>query len=162
MREAAQAMAATLGVPIEVDPKDAILGLIYESAGLKAWYRIQVEALDPSALVWGTTKTSRGLGPQGPVDITDEAAAVNLWLSLFNEERDRLAKLSVDAVKIGLDERKVRLEEARAVALADELRVLGSDAAERFDFRAEERAAFAEMVIELLQRLDRIEAGVKV
>ena len=158
----AAALAQTLGTPVDTDPQEAILSAIRWSAGHVEFYRAQVQALAPDSLVWGRTKTSVGRGPQGPVDVTDEAASVNAWLDLYDKERDRLAKLCIEAIKIGLDERRVRLAEQQATMLSAALRDMVAEARLRLDLNEAEGAALMDLVGEMLQRLERIDSGSKV
>ena len=161
-REAAEAMAVTLGLPVDTDPQEAILSAIRWAAGHVEFYRGRIQALDPEVLVWGKVKTSQGFGPQGPVDVTDEAAAVNVWLDLYDRERDRLAKLCIDAVKIGLDERRVKLAEAQATMLADGFRWLLVEAGPRMELEDREVSVLGDLIAEMMTRLDAMESGAKV
>ena len=161
-REAAEALAVTLGLPIEVDPKDAILQQIHWRAGQAAWWRERVQALDPEALVWGVVKHSAGLGPQGPVDVTDEAAEVSVYLAQYLAAQAALESLCIQAVKIGLDERRVKLAEQQQAELADGFRWLVHEARLRLDLNDAEGSCLMDLVGEMMGRLDRMESVAKV
>jgi len=149
----ARALAREIGVPVEHDPTDGILQEIYISWGTVLFYRAQVQALDPDALIWGVTGKRYGEGPEGPIDVTDESAAAAVWLKLWNEERDRHAALCVQAVKIGLDERRIRLEEKQAELLASNVQWLLSEARMRLDLTEAGQSALSDLVREMLQRM---------
>ncbi len=160
--ERAKALAVTLGVPIEVDPKEAILQQIYWRHGAVAWWRERVRALDPEALVWGVVKTSKGFGPQGPVDVTDEAAEVSVYLAQYLAAQAALESLCIQAVKIGLDERRVRLAEQQQAELAEGFRWLVGEARLRLDLSEAEGSCLMDLVGEMMGRLDRMESAAKV
>jgi hypothetical protein len=156
---AARSLADTLGVPEEVDPKEAILREISFSAGHVAWFRRQVEALDADTLVWGQTSHRYGEGPEGPIDVTEESAAVNMWLKLYDQERDRFHALCLAAIKVGIDERRVRLEEAKAELLVEGLQWMIGEARKRLDLSEAAVAALTDIVRETMQRLERLESS---
>jgi hypothetical protein len=160
--EKARALAQTLGVPIEQDPREGILMALRWSAGHVAWYRAQVQALAPDALIWGQTGHRYGEGPEGPIDVTEESAVAHVWLKLYDLERDRYAKLCVEAVKIGLDERRIRVEEQQAAILAQGLTWMQGEAQLRLDLSAVEQRVFGELLSEMLQRLDDMESPARV
>lgn len=104
-----------LGEPIEVDPVTAILGRIHAKAAEVAWLRNQVQLLSADEdLVWGTTKVRED--PTGGVETTEEPY-VNLWLKLYHEAEKQLVWFSKMALDAGVDERRVRMEEAAASQL---------------------------------------------
>lgn len=128
-REAEAAMV-TYGLPREVDPHTALLEEIHRSAGHVHWLASIVSQLERDALVRGITKTVTL--PDGTRRVEAEAA-VNTWVQLYQRERDLLRRVCVDAVKAGVEERRVRLEEDLARRMADAMRVtvveLGHDPA---------------------------------
>lgn len=155
----ARALAQTLGVPVDVDPKDAILAEIRHSAGHVAWYRAQVQALASDDLTWGKTGHRYGEGPEGPIDVTEEAAVAHMWLKLYDQERDRLRTLCVAAIKAGIDERRIQVEERQAAILAQGLTWLQGEAKLRLDLNEVESRVFSELIGEMFGRLDDLEAA---
>lgn len=111
--EAAKALAG-FGVLRPVDPAHALLEEVWRSAALVAMYEGIVAALDHADLVWGVVKRKDGGDDRG----TTWQAAPNVWLSLLNEERDRLAARCVAALKAGLEERQVQLAEREGELIA--------------------------------------------
>lgn len=94
----AREVIKTLGLPLEVNPAQALLNLVHEAAGNVEWYRIKVSELGDKITVPDRIKT-------------EEVKAV---LRAYNEERDRLAKYAKLCVEIGIADRLVRIEEKQA------------------------------------------------
>lgn len=113
-RERMSELATTLGEPVEgVDPGDHIAEQIAYRAGHVRWLRARVQAIDPDALVWGRTKEKIGGEDYG---LTREARP-NIWLDLYFEASRDLERLCIDAIRAGLEERRVRLAERHGEAL---------------------------------------------
>lgn len=108
----------TLGLPIDIDPAKALLDEIHWSAGHVAWLRGKVQEISDSDLVWGRTQTDNGIGPQGPVDMSTEKAGANVWLELYNQERDRFHRVCALALRSGIEERRVKLAESQGDLVA--------------------------------------------
>jgi hypothetical protein len=109
-----------LGVTIEVAPLEALEAMLWESAGNVAVLRELVGALEPVSTRQGDWE--RGIegrdGIYGPTyhesgKPTGEAKP-HVLVVMYNEERDRLAKLAEACAKLGIDERRVRLAESQA------------------------------------------------
>ncbi|MFJ4261905.1 hypothetical protein ACIPYU_05610 [Paenarthrobacter nicotinovorans] len=82
----------TLGLPIDIDPGNALLDEIHWTAGHVQLLREKVQELQDEELVWGRTQTDAGFGPHGPVDTAKENAGPSVWYELYMKERDHLAK----------------------------------------------------------------------
>lgn len=110
-----------LGVAIPVADGEALAALRDEAAGNVVALRRMVHTL--------------GLDPDGPGPMayeplfhqtgrpTGEAKAHIVWV-MYCDERDRLAKLDEVCVKLGLEQRRVRLEEAEAALFAQAVNVM--------------------------------------
>lgn len=130
----------TLGEPVEgVDPGEVITERIAARLGHVRWLLARVQALEPDALTWGRTKQVEGdvvvgNGPSASLDrastSTDEAKP-NVWYALYIDASDKLEHLCIEAIRVGLDERRVRIDERMAdmwVGVIDGmLRELGHD-----------------------------------
>lgn len=103
----ATALAARWAIPVATNPIEAILDQIKWSAGHVAFYRTQVDALDTGDMVWGQTKEKRGGEDWGSTYEAQQSA----WLVLYNAERERLVKFCAEAIRAGIEERRVRLAE---------------------------------------------------
>lgn len=90
-----------LGVPLEVDPHEAILAAVHEAAGNVAYLRPLM--VDP-------TNTIAMIDVQGKPH-------TNPVLAFYNDERDRLARYSKMAIDAGIDERRVRIAESHTERL---------------------------------------------
>lgn len=112
----ARAIAQSLGVAIETDPHRALLDEVHRAAGVVAWLGSQVAALDRTAVTFGVTKTVEG-GPQGGT--TERRAAVNIWVQLYGEERDRLVRAAKAALDAGVEERRVELAEHTGLMIVE-------------------------------------------
>lgn len=128
--EAARAAMVTYGRPVDTNGIDALLEELRWTYGHVLWLRDQVAAIEPAALVWGMSKRKAEgsmamevlaggdveMIPTVGVEAT-EAAGVSVWVKLYLEERKHLLEVAKTCVGIGLDERRIRLEEAKGAAL---------------------------------------------
>lgn len=119
--EAARQAAQTLAVPIDTTPEQALIDEVKRAAGMVAFYQARVEEVDEENrddLVWGMTKHDQSGEFPGP---TFEAAP-NMWLQLWNQERDRLVRVAAAAIKAGIEERRVKLAESEGMLVAAVIR----------------------------------------
>lgn len=141
----------TLGGPIDVDAVDGMKQLIAWSNGHVKWYRAQVQALVPDALVWGQSEV-RESDTQGLT--VKEVAQVNAWLRLYNEERERLAKFCATAMQHGLAEREIRAMEQYGDQIAGAMTEYARRLAEQVALSPDQLAAAVRLVPEVLRELD--------
>lgn len=118
-------LAATLG---DLDPADRRdpAEIVAEQIAWRyrhvQWLRARVQAIEPDALVWGVTKETEGdvvvgNGPKAYLDKSEgkvSEAKPNVWLGLYLEAAAALEKLCIEAIRVGLEERRVRLAEQEA------------------------------------------------
>lgn len=132
--EKARKAVVTLGLPRAVSPADALLEEVHRTAGHVAWLAARVQELgasephgDRDPLVWGTTKVvAKESGESPGVDTTEEAKP-SIWYTLYAQERDRLVKVAAEALKAGVEERRVRLAESQGQLVGGLVqRVLGA------------------------------------
>jgi hypothetical protein len=123
---AARKAVETYGLPRDISPTDALLEEVRYSAGHVAWLRAKVAELEAADLVWGKTEeVDKGASEFTGIDTT-HAAAVNMWLELYHRERKHLLDLVKTAISVGIEERRVRLEEAKGQVVAELIRrILG-------------------------------------
>lgn len=113
-RDAVATLARTLGEPVEgKDPGEIVAEQIAWRYGRVQWLRARVQAMSPGSLVWGRTREKIG-GDDG--GLTFEAKP-NAWLAMLLEAERDLEKLCLEAIKAGLEERRVRLAEMQADTL---------------------------------------------
>lgn len=114
-RTAAENQVATLGLPVDIEPQRALLDEVHRAAGAVAWIAGIVAGLDEESVTFGVSKVVEG-GPGG--GSTERRAAVNVWVQLYGEERDRLTRAAKLAIDAGVSERLVTIEEEKGALLA--------------------------------------------
>lgn len=130
---AVRTLVQTYGRRIDTTPTEALLAEVQWTAGHVAWLRARVQEIESDALVeatdaehplvWGVTKEKTGGDDYG---ITKEAAP-NIWLRLYQQERTHLAKVCTDAIRVGIEERRVRLAEQQGELVAQVIRAILAD-----------------------------------
>lgn len=122
-RRAAQtAMAAeqvaVYGLPADVDPHDALLEEVHRTAGAVRWIGQIVARLDEGQVTKGITRTvDKPTGRE-----TTAEAALNVWVQLYQAERQHLVRVCKAAIDAGIDERRVQIAEQQAATLVAVLR----------------------------------------
>ena len=106
----------------DVDPGKALLEEISRTWAHVQWLSGKVSELEGDDLVWGKTLHREGVGPEGPVDVSDHKAAPSIWYDLYLREREHLARVSAAALKAGIEARKIRLAEEQGSMVAAVLR----------------------------------------
>lgn len=128
LRQAADA----LGVPIEIDPGEALIRAVWEAEGNLAFYRAQVQQLSPDDLPedldgggpgTGLFQPKMGMtpGPQGEAFVVKYEP--HPLVELYHEAERWRATVAASALKAGVEERRVRMAEA------DASKVLGAQVA---------------------------------
>lgn len=109
-----------LGFPIEIEPAEAILQQVRQSAGHVQWYHQQILRFDD---------VTGGDAKQVLLQLSEQGWDRSAWVRLYNEERDRLTRFAKLALDAGVAERQVKLAESQgelvAVALRGILKDLG-------------------------------------
>ena len=127
-REQARQAVELYGLPVETDPHQALLDEVQRTAGHVEWLGQIVRGLEERQLTRGVTKT---VEHADGTRVVEARAAVNVWLKLYQDERDRLVRVAKAAIDAGVAERQVRLAEAQAQRIAQTvsaiLRDLGHD-----------------------------------
>ena len=114
-----------------IDPAEALLRLVTAKHYEVQWWRELVQTVtandtEQTALIWGVLKREQGVGPLGPVDSTTEGPALHMAVQgLHTAERD-LANYATAALKAGVQERQMQVQEALALQLVGAIhRILG-------------------------------------
>jgi hypothetical protein len=102
-----------------VSEEQALREELSRTLGTIAWLEVLVAKLDPEDIVWGRTaeETGRESGTSTGGDTTKDHATIrreaklNVAVQYLLEERKHLKSLAVEMVKLGLQEREVRLSE---------------------------------------------------
>jgi hypothetical protein len=125
--EEARLAVVTYGLPRDIDPADALLEEVCRTAGHVAWLEQRVRELSPEEIVWGRAEEVEKGSSEFPGTDTTQRAAPNVWVVLYREERKHLVDVCATAIKIGIEERRVRLAERQGALLADVIRRLLED-----------------------------------
>lgn len=140
-REIARRECDRLGIPVEVDPGEALLQELWETAGNVAFYRSLVQDLpthpDPDEYHPPETQDDPGhwtRGEPGVYGRTYHATGVptgegkpHILVALYNDERKHLAAVAAAALKAGVEARRVEIEQQRAELMADVFRRVFDD-----------------------------------
>lgn len=128
-----------LGVPVDVEPADAMLAMVQEAAGNVAFLRRRIQDLDQLlggpegneiiAVLGGLGKDAGPLEiPSGPpaiaarVDPRNFRAERHVLVAMYDDERERLVRWAKACRDAGVDERRVQLAEDQGRQLAAVLR----------------------------------------
>ena len=142
--------AEAFGLPREVDPHTALLEELHRTAGAVQWLGAIVADLEADAIVWGRVKETHGTQlERGTDNGTTYAAQTNAFVKLWQEERDRLAKVAKTCVDVGIEERRVRVAEAAGQQLASVVRAV----LDRLGLSDEQRVLALQVVPEEFRRL---------
>ena len=123
-RREAELAVVTLGLARDVDPHEALLEELHRAAGHVAWLGEVVGELDKNQVVYGITRTVQH--PDGTRTV-EARAGINVWVKLYQDERDRLVRVAKAALDAGVAEQQVRLTEAQAQQLAALIRAILTD-----------------------------------
>lgn len=137
-RELARRECNRLGIPIEVDPGDALIQEVWETAGNVAFYRDLVAELpihpEPDTPPQAGDEDGRWeRGEPGIYGRTYHVSGIptgeakpHILLELYNQERKHLADVAAAALRAGVERRKVELAEQQGELVNQLLRgVLG-------------------------------------
>lgn len=126
-RTAEQAAAKAMrrfGGPLDTTPTEALLDTVKWTAGYVAWLRDKVSEISSDRqLVWGVVREKTGGDDRG---VTRQSGA-NVWLVMLGEWSDRLVKVCTEAIKAGIEERRVRLAESQGQLVADVIKAILAD-----------------------------------
>jgi len=100
----------TFGLPQEIDPAVALLQEVWRTQGHVVWLGAVVQQLRKKDVAWGITKRKTGGEDHG----TTFEAKVNAYVALYQDERKHLARVSAEAIKAGVEVKRLKIEEQRA------------------------------------------------
>lgn len=113
IREVAERELKQFGRKVVVDPADELLDLIAHTAGYVRFLRTKVDELDHLDMGWGLSRQKEGGEDFG----TTYEAKPNVWIQMLSEWSDKHSRLLVEALKLKLDERRVKIAEAQGNAI---------------------------------------------
>lgn len=117
----------TYGLPLEVDPHDALLQEIHRTAGHVAWLGEVIADLEKESLTYGLESETESDNEEYGGSTEVYRAGINTWLQLYQRERQHLVKVCEVAIRAGVEERRVHLEEAKAQIVAQTIRAVVTD-----------------------------------
>jgi hypothetical protein len=123
-RQQAAEAVASLRLRRDVDPTTALLEEVHRAAGHVAWLGEMVGQLDEQHVVHGVVRTVQH--PDGSRTV-EARAGVNVWVRLYQGERDRLVRAAKVAIDAGVAEHEVRITEQQAAQLAQVITAILSD-----------------------------------
>lgn len=134
----ARRATATYGLPIDIDPLDALLGELARTAGHVAWLGQLVASLehhdDPKPTVLGDggdrdpdePHASRSGLKQYTRTEKFTVEQESVWVRMYRDERKHLASVAGALLKAGVDERRVKLAERQGELLAKAFRAFAT------------------------------------
>lgn len=141
----------TYGLPIDIDPAEALLQEVHRTAGHVAWLGAIVAQLKKKELGWGVSKEKVGGDDWGET----YEAKLNVYLVMYKDERKHLAAVSRDAIKAGVETKRLAIEEQRAELLITML----SGIFDELDLTPEQSLKLDELVPKALTTAAAIEIG---
>lgn len=100
------------GDPIEISPQEAIVQELNRTAGHVEWLRRELAEGEKSDLYQISERTGRN---------------PDVWVALYQEERKHLLRVAKEAVAMGIEERRVALEEEKGKLIAMVLQAFITD-----------------------------------
>lgn len=111
--EAAEKELHRFGVKVVVDPAEEMLDLIAHTAGYVRFIRTRVDIIHAEDMIWGKSREKTGGEDFG----TTFEAKPNVWITMLDVWSEKHARLLVEALKLKLDERRIKIAEAQGNAL---------------------------------------------
>lgn len=123
MEQIAEQGVEAFGLPVNIEPQDALLEELRRTAGIIAFYEQQIRE----------TKHDDLTGPIGTAGTDVESglahhprSAPNIWITLHREERVHYVKVAKTCIDAGIEERRVQIAEREGAVLAMVIRgILG-------------------------------------
>lgn len=97
-----------------IDAHEALLQELQRTHASVAWLGAVVADLEDGSIVWGMARTKSDGVDRG----TTFEAGLNMWVKLWQSERDRLVSVAAACARAGIDERRTLIVESQARALA--------------------------------------------
>lgn len=128
-KEQAAEAVERYGLPVQTDPHSALVDELNRTAGHVAWLRQRINELPDDEDLYGPVGVEGVDQEKGTVHHPE--AKRHIWLTLYQEERRHLADVAATCIKVGIEERRVRLAEQQgqmiATVLSNVLQALGID-----------------------------------
>lgn len=102
------------GLPLDIDPFDALLEELARTSGHVNWLRLQVGTLTDEQM-------TGPVGQEGPTEsggLHHAKVEPSVWIRLYQEERKHLVSVAATCIKAGIEERRIEIAESQGVILA--------------------------------------------
>lgn len=154
--QAAKEAVAQYGLPVDIDPGQALLLEVRRTQGAVQFLEGKVRGLSDEAIVVQVDQrtTHGGAGTKKSVSVR---AGASVWVELLQRERAHLVQVTSAALRAGVEERQLQLqarEGALLVGVVDEI-------LDGLDLDVEQLAAAATVVPRALRRADSGEEYVR-
>lgn len=133
-RQRAEQAVATYGLPIDIDPFDALREELARTHGHVKWLAQIVSEMEPIDLVWGDTMEKEELGEGTSMkggDTTSTTrqseAGLSVWLKLYRDERAHEVMVCKTAIGCGIAQREIELLERYGDMMANVLSAIVDD-----------------------------------
>ena len=105
--------AVVMGLPIDIDPLDALLHCVRITAGEVEYASVQVAALNADEALVQQAEHTEGRMAEGPVSVTKTSSIAQLhaWVRTRQDAVDRLARYSKMCLDAGVAERQIQIAE---------------------------------------------------
>lgn len=152
-REVARQAVVTYGLPVDIDPFQALIEEIARTHGHVLWLRDRIAEMSPEDLIWGVSETEakEGGGATGDYRSTTSSAGTHVWLTLYREERAHLDRLCRSAISAGIAERQARLDEQQGALITSVIQAALADA--EWHLSPDQRAAAIPVISRHLRAL---------
>jgi hypothetical protein len=111
---------AVMGIPLSIEPQDAILECIRIAAGEVAYSSERIAALEVAEAVSPVRRTLARKDDDGGTvqEVRLDEPKLHAWILVRQAAMDRLVQYSFAALKAGIEERRVKIAEQQGMLLA--------------------------------------------
>lgn len=118
--EIAKMGVQAFGLPVNIEPHQALTEELNRTAGIIGFYELQIQSLNSTDELHGPTGTS-GQDVESGLE-HHPTSQPNIWVKLHAEERRHFVKVAEACIKAGIDERRVQLAEQQGALMATAIR----------------------------------------
>lgn len=130
-RIAAREAVVTYGLPVDVEPMEALAQELRRTAGHVAWLGSLIASLPHEDVAADEVSLNDGVPRSGLLQYTLDKGMLwqkpSVWVELYAQERKHLVDVSATLVRLGFAEREVRILEFQAAAFVGALRSIFTD-----------------------------------
>ncbi|MGQ4574905.1 HGGxSTG domain-containing protein [Dermabacteraceae bacterium P7006] len=123
--EKAAKAARLFSAPVDISPSEALIELVQWTAGEVRYWRSEVERIageDVEKLTFGVTRIETGVRDGSDVHMETREAAASVAYQMLVDAENRLARFVTAALRAGVEERRLKLDEERGQTVVEILR----------------------------------------